>query len=92
MPDRNAPPREGGFSDQAPGGGLGPEQSFNESKIEAREEQVDQRFLGEGSNLEKNDEEAQARTSLEDVTLAKPRSSTQKGEQPIPLEYRDVLK
>lgn len=92
LPDRNAAPREGGFGDQPSGSGLGPQEQFREAAIEARAEQVDQRFLGQESSLEENKNEARAKTSLEDVTLAKPKPALQRAEQPIPLEYQELLK
>ena len=90
--DRNAAPRQGGFGDRESGPGFGAEGKFNETAIEARDEQVDERFVGNESTIEENEEEAQPKTSLEDVTLAKPKPALQRAEQPIPLEYQDVLK
>ncbi len=91
--DRNAKAREGGFDPNAPEGpGLGGKERFQEVQIEARDEDVDQRFTGQDLNPEHGDAVAQPKTTLEDLTLAKPKSVPHKGEQPIPLEYRDVLK
>ncbi len=90
--DRNAAPRQGGFGDRESGPGFGPDAKFNEQAIEVRDEQIDERSVGDESTIEENEEEAQPRTSLEDVTLAKPKPALQRAEQPIPLEYQDVLK
>jgi hypothetical protein len=71
--------------------GLGANKGFKESEIRDPNETFDPRFTGEGFSLEKNDDSAQAKTTIEDLTLAKPKPSKAKGEQPIPLEYEDVL-
>jgi hypothetical protein len=53
---------------------------------------LDQRFTGDDkANPESGESAALPKTSLEDLSLAKPKSAPHRGEQPIPLEYRDVL-
>ena len=91
LPDRNAKTEEGELGDQPSGDGLGPNKKFKESSIESQDEKFDSRYTGGGSSLDKNDVPAQSKTSIDDVTLAKPRGSKELGEQPIPLEYRDIL-
>lgn len=92
MPDRSAkakdeaPPSEGEGRDLS---ALPP--PVKESQIENNQEQLDARFTGGDSTLEENKKPAQAKTTLDDVILAKPQGSTHKGSQPIPLEYRDIL-
>ena len=92
LPDRDAPAQTGGLSDGAGSAGLGSNQGFKEAPIGSLKEAIDERFTDESSNLEKNLEPAQAKTTIEDLPLAKPKGSLQRGEQPIPLEYRDILK
>jgi|GEM_PF-5694331 len=89
--DRNAKTREGGL-DGPPGPGLGEKESFKEVHIDGANETLDSRFTGDQSDIEASDLPAQPKTTIEDVILAKPKSSSQKTEQQIPLEYRDVLK
>ena len=91
-PDRDAPAQTGGLSDGAGSAGLGSNQGFKEAPIGSLKEAIDERFTDESSNLEKNLEPAQAKTTIEDLPLAKPKGSLQRGEQPIPLEYSDILK
>ena len=92
LPDRDAPAQTGGLSDGAGSAGLGSNQVFKEAPIGSLKEAIDERFTDESSNLEKNLEPAQAKTTIEDLPLAKPKGSLQRGEQPIPLEYSDILK
>lgn len=91
MPNREAQavnevPGEGPPSD-IPKGPLG----FKESHMKGDNEQFDARFTGSDSTLEESKAPAHAKTTLEDVLLAKPRGSVQKGKQPIPLEYKGIL-
>jgi hypothetical protein len=91
--DRNAKARPGSAEDEGPPGpGLGGKEEFKEVAIDTDNEKLDERYTGDESSLEQSDAPAQPKTSIEDVTLAKPKPSSQKLEQPIPLEYRDVLK
>ena len=91
--DRNAKAREGGFDPDAPAGlGLAGKEQFNRVQIEAQNEEVDDRFTGADLNPEQGSAMTRPKTTLEDLTLAKPRSVPHNGTQPIPLEYRDVLK
>lgn len=92
LPDRDAPAQTGGLSDGAGSAGLGSNQGFKEAPIGSLKEAIDERFTDESSNLEKNLEPAQAKTTIEDLPLTKPKGSLQRGEQPIPLEYSDILK
>jgi hypothetical protein len=95
MPDRQAASRSvpGGPEDDSDkaGEGLGDTQRFKESEIRDPNETYDTRFTGQGSTLERNTDEAQPKTSISDLTLAKPKSSRAKSEQPIPLEYEEIL-
>lgn len=90
--DRNAKAREGGLDGGTPGPGLGGKERFNEVEIPRGDEKLDARFTGQDSTLEESSAPASPLTTLDDVTLAKPKPSTQRGEQPIPLEYRDDLR
>jgi hypothetical protein len=60
--------------------------------MEAGDEKLDKRFTSEDTDSEQGEVVAKPKTTLEDLTLSKPKSAPHKGEQPIPLEYRDVLK
>lgn len=92
MPDRSAqtineaPPSDGVGSDMPE---LPP--PVKESKIDGAREQLDARYTGSESTLEENKAPAKAKTTLDDVILAKPQGSSLKGRQPIPLEYKDML-
>jgi hypothetical protein len=91
--DRNVQAREGGFDPDAPKGpGLGRQGEFKDVRIEALDEKLDERFTGENLNPEQGESKAKPKTTIDDVTLAKPKSAPHKGEQPIPLEYRDILR
>jgi hypothetical protein len=80
------------MADGPTGTGLGDQKGFKDVEVSATDEKTDERFTGEDSTLEESDAPAQPKTSLEDVTLAKPKTSPQKAQQPIPLEYRDILR
>ena len=93
MPDRNAPARteDGGGDRESGSSDGGKPKGFKEAQITDQNEAFDAHYTGSESSLEKNSKEAAPKTSLEDVLLAKPKGSLQKGEQPIPLEYKGIL-
>jgi hypothetical protein len=70
----------------------GNRRGFKDVEVSATDEKTEERFTGDDSTLEESDAPAQPKTSLEDITLAKPKSSPQKAQQPIPLESRDILR
>jgi hypothetical protein len=98
--DRNAKPRD--YDPQgdagAEGSSLGSGGDYKEVKIEARgDEKFDERFTGvdsDGDTAEAKGGElpVRPRSSVEDVSLAKPKLAPRRGEQPIPLEYREQIK
>jgi hypothetical protein len=98
--DRNAKPRK--YDPQGEVGGeganLGGGRGFKEVKIEARmDEKFDERFIGRDSSGDIGEAKVaelpvQPRSGVDDVSLAKPKMMPRRGEQPIPLEYRDQLK
>lgn len=91
--DRNAKARPGSEMAEGPtSAGLGGKEAFKDVEVPSADENIDERFTGEESSLEESDAPAQPKTTLEDVTLAKPKSSSSKAKQPIPLEYRDILR
>jgi hypothetical protein len=92
MPDHNAQSRTDDEGN-GEGGGTAPKstEKFKETHLNDSNEAFDPQHTGKDSSLEKNSKESAPKTSLEDVMLAKPKGSTQKGEQPIPLEYKDIL-
>ena len=71
--------------------GLGDRKAYQEAVIKEGGEQIDARFAEQGGELRKNAGDAKPRTAREERALAKPEISRDRGEQPIPLEYRDVL-
>jgi hypothetical protein len=92
MPDRSAQ----AVNDEPPANGAGGDMpniplTGEESKVEGKDEALDSRFTGAETTLEENKSPAQAKTSLDDVILAKPQGSTHKGRQPIPLEYKEIM-
>lgn len=93
LPDRNAATRTDDPNGTQPGGesGLGGRQGFKESRIQGEGEQFDTRFTGGAAQRERNSAPAEARTSIEDVLIAKPKGSRDRGAQPIPLEYKEIF-
>jgi hypothetical protein len=53
---------------------------------------VDSRFIEKDGKRAENKKPAKVKTSLDDVKLAKPEVLSDKGEQPVPLEYKDLLR
>lgn len=66
--------------------------SFQEQQIGSPDEKLDRRFTSAGGTRARNDREATSKLSIEDVELAKPEASKDPNAQPIPLEYRDLLR
>jgi hypothetical protein len=91
--DRDAKPKPGGYDEnKSTSGGLeGDPRKFKEIIREAEDERLNSDQATEDAQITENKEQARARTSLEDISLAKPKPSTQRESQPIPLEYRGVL-
>jgi len=92
-PDPNAPMRpisEGELGQKGPG--VGPDKEFKDAEIKAEDEKFDTRFTGQDAGLAGNEKEAKVKTELADIKLAKPEAPKDKAKQPIPLEYRDLLK
>jgi len=92
IPDRSAK----AVNEEPPSNGAGGDMpniplTGEESKVEGKDEQLDSRFTGTETTLEENKAPAHAKTTLDDVLLAKPQGSTHKGQQPIPLEYKEIL-
>lgn len=73
------------------GAGLGDRKGFKDSEIKTGDEKYDSRFTGTDGKVGLNKGPARTKTNLEDVKLAKPDPVKDPAEQPIPLEYRDVL-
>lgn len=91
--DRDAKPRPGGYDEnKSSSEGLGGDpRRFREIIREAEDEQLrSDQTTGEAQIID-NKEQARAKTSLEEIALAKPKPSSQRESQPIPLEYRGVL-
>ncbi|MFM1849107.1 MAG: hypothetical protein RL417_2581 [Pseudomonadota bacterium] len=73
------------------GSGLGERKGFKDTEIKTGDEKYDSRFMGADGKVGLNKGPARAKTRLEDVKLAKPDPVKDPAEQPIPLEYRDIL-
>ena len=91
VPDQDVKSGEPEFGKGGDGGQSG-SRGRSDSTLEPVEEQYDTRYTGEDSKIEKNDAPANAKTTLEDITMQKPKVAKERGEQSIPLEYRDILK
>jgi len=83
---------EEGGPDGPPGPGLGGKERFNDVQLGNTQESFDARFTGQDATEEEGKAPAQPKTTIEDLTLSKPKPAVERGEQRIPLEYRDVLR
>ena len=73
------------------GEGTGAQKTFEEVHIPGAQEKYDTRFTDQESRVVQGKRETAYRTQLKEVQLAKPEAIKEKAEQPIPLEYRDLL-
>ena len=73
------------------GSGLGDRKGFKDTEIKTGDESYDSRFTGVDGKIGLNKAPARPKTRLEDVKLAKPDPLKDPADQPIPLEYRDIL-
>lgn len=81
------------YSDDAKkGGDLGADKNYEERMIGNANEKIDSRFVDKEGKRYLNEEEAKFKTTLSEVELAKPKPIKDRSKQPIPLEYRDILK
>ena len=83
---------EEGGPDGPPGPGLGGKERFNDVQLGNAQESFDARFTGQDATEEEGKAPAQPKTTIEDLTLSKPKPAVERGEQRIPLEYRDILR
>ncbi len=83
---------EEGGPDGPPGAGLGGKEGFKDVQLGNTKESFDTRFTGQDSTEEEGKGPAQPKTTIEDLTLSKPKSSVDRGEQRIPLEYKDIIR
>ena len=92
LPDKTEGTREmPAEGDGPPGEGIRGKKGFKETQIKGEDEKLDARFTEKAGELTLNKKEAEAKTSLSDVKLAKPEAAKDEQKQPIPLEYRDIL-
>jgi hypothetical protein len=70
---------------------LGGKEGYKDVHVGNAQESFDARFTGQDSLEEEGKGPAQPKTTIEDLTLAKPKPSVERGEQRIPLEYKDIL-
>ena len=90
--NRDMKPRDGGYDALRPSpDGLGVSGKFKEVFQEASDEKLNTEHAVGPGELKKNDERAKAQTILEDIQLSKPKPSKQRDDQPIPLEYKELL-
>ncbi len=73
------------------GKGLGDRAGFKEAQVEAKDEKYDTRFTEKKGERAIHKGEAKPKTELGDLKLAKPEIESQDENQPIPLEYKDLL-
>lgn len=72
--------------------GVGSSRAFKEILREAEDESIKSEYASEKGELQRNDERVSAQTTLEDIKLSRPRIREQREKQPIPLEYREILR
>jgi hypothetical protein len=84
-------PSEKPGEDGPSGGGVQGPKGFRDETIQERVDKVDPRFVGPEGALARNENEAKTKTSLAEVKLSKPESSSDQSGQLIPPEYRDIL-
>lgn len=82
--------REGDGGDK-PGDGLDENRAYKEQVIGEQDEKLDTRYVEKGGKRVRRKGPAKFKRKLEQVDLPKPDPVKTKNEQPIPLEYRDVL-
>lgn len=70
---------------------FGGSKQLEETRVGRSDERFDTRYTGKESELAKNPNDARPKTKLSDVMIARPELLKEREEQPIPLEYRDVL-
>lgn len=81
------------FGDKPSSGASGSNPAtLDETQIGNPDEKIDERYTGEDSKRELNQDETKLKTKLSDVKLGKPEPIKNEDEQPIPLEYRDLLR
>jgi hypothetical protein len=96
--EKSSLPKEGGEIRDVEGAEGGPPGADNSALTSRREvlqgldEQFDSRFTEKNSSIEKNTQPARPKITIEEMDLQKPKGTKEKGEQPIPLEYRDSLR
>lgn len=83
---------EEGGPDGPPGPGLGGKERYKDVRLGNVQESFDTRYTGADSTEEEGKAPAQPKTTIEDLTLSKPKPAVERGEQRIPLEYRDILR
>ena len=84
-----SPSRKG---EKGTGKGLGADKAFQEQQIGGQNEKFDTRYTDTSGKRAHRTKEAVSKTELADVELARPEPIKNQGDQPIPLEYRDLLK
>ena len=72
--------------------GVGTSRAFKEILREAEDESIQSEYASEKGELQRNEERVSAQTTLEDIKLSRPRIREQREKQPIPLEYREILR
>lgn len=72
-------------------GGIKGDKAFTNAEIKGDKEQFDTRYTGSETGTARRDGPAQSTRELSQVKLARPELLKDNSEQPIPLEYKDVL-
>jgi hypothetical protein len=91
--DRSAEPKDReDVQRRASPDGLGTSRAFKEILREAEDESIQSEYASEKGELQRNDERVSAQTTVEDIKLSRPRIREQREKQPIPLEYREILR
>jgi|GEM_PF-7117768 len=81
------------LGDDGPEGpGLGDRKGFKEAAIPNTEENVDPLQTGNDAKLGLNRSPVKSKTTLEDAKMARPEPLKNNADQPIPLEYRGIIR
>ncbi len=80
------------FEGDGPTAEPGKNNEFKETQIKESVEQIDLKHIGKDSESGFNPNEAKPKRSIEDLKLAKPESDSNPESQPLPLEYRDLMR
>jgi hypothetical protein len=92
LPKEQQPTREFEEGSGMEWNGAKGDKGFEESFLPQNDtDKIDTRFTGKEGEIRRNEEEAKSKRALENQKLSRPEALQGKDDQPIPLEYRDIL-